>query len=329
MRVTTDDTSVDTPPPAGLGGWLWPVTWATAVLPVLSITSLVATLSSDLFVIFRYGEIPYPLSEPWGLRSIGLELLLTLALWWWAIGWFSRDPHVIRQSPILLLACAGLIVVIAWIERDHDDYPLLAAILAGLAIAIMLCNRWSQRMRNTFARGLTPMYSTALHNMVFGGPGDWSRGRWILPGALLYAAFGLWSEWGIFAEAASQAIPPPPPEPMPREPANAAAALAALGHPGRYIEASRVAMMLSLVSALLLVGAFTALVRGARWTPWISIGALAFAMAAPLWMTVRDWCCPFLDGPDFSRMWRMWCVALILLIIATAFRRWPAMAMRT
>ena len=327
MTLPNDAPDQGAPSPAGLGGWLWPVTWATAVLPVASIASLIAILSGDLLVIFRYGEIPYPLSEPWALRSSGLEVLLTLATWWWAKGWFARDPRVITKSPILLLAFACLLMVIVWVEHDHADYALPAGVLTGLAIAIMLCNRWSQRVRNTFTRPLMPAHATFPQGRVFGGPGDWSRGRWILPGALLYTAFGLFSEWGVFAEAAFQTIPPPRPESM--EPGNAAAVLAALGHPGRYIEASRVGLMLSLCAALLLAGAITGLARGARWTPWISIGTLALAMAAPLWMTVRDWCCPFLDGPDFGRMWRGWCVVLILLIIATAFRRWPAKVMRT
>lgn len=319
----SDETPVDRPQPAGLGGWLWPISWASAVLPVASLASLVATLSGDLFVIFRYGEIPYPLSEPWALRSIGLALLLVLISWWWAIGWFARDPHVIRKSPLLLFGCASLLIAIGWIERDLADYALASGILTGLAATIMISSRWSKRVRNTFTSDFMLKHATTFEGTIMGGPVDWSRGRWILPGALLYAGVALCFEWRVFAEAASQAIPPPLPEPVRREPGNTAEALATLGHPGRYIEASRVALMLSLGAALLIAGAFTAFARGARWTSWILISALAFAMAAPLRMSARDWCCPFLDGPDFELMWRMWCVVLILVIATTGFHGLP------
>ncbi len=317
----TDAASANAGQPAGLGGWLWPVTWATAVLPVISLASLVAILSDDIFFILRYGEIPYPLSEPWALRSIGLEFLLVLISWWWAIGWFARDPHVIGKSPVLLFSCAGLLIVIGWIERDLADYALASGTLTVFATVILISSRWLKRVRNTFHLGLMPRHATAFQGMVFGGPGDWSRGQWVLPGALLYAGFALFFECGIFAEAAFQAKPPPLPEPVLKDPRNTLAALAALGHPGRYIEESRIALMLSLVAASLVIGAFTGLARGARWTPWVSISALAFAMSAPLWMRVRDWCCPFLDGPDFDLKWRMWCVVLILVIATNCFHR--------
>ena len=83
------------------------------------------------------------------------------------------------------------------------------------------------------------------------------------------------------------------------------------------------ALALSSVAAVLFAGALVGLVRGARWTPWITIAAILLAMAAPLYMSIRDWRCPFLDGPGFERMWREWCVILLTTTLGGTFRRWP------
>lgn len=88
------------------------------------------------------------------------------------------------------------------------------------------------------------------------------------------------------------------------------------------IEAYREALMISLAAGLLLVSAVAGFARGARWTAWITIAALALAMTAPMGIAFGKWCSPYVDGPDFREMWHEWGIVLILVIIGTGFRRW-------
>lgn len=313
--------------PIGLGGWLWPVTWSAAVLPVLFAAVILAALAGDLAVILRYGEVPYPFGEPWVQREIGVRLLLTAAAWWWAIRWFAHDPRMLRQAPVVLLACAGVVEVVAWLDRHHSDHHVLASVLLGLAIAGFIGARWSTRVRNTFVTHPLPPPASGWRGTLFSGPHDWSHRRWLLPGALAYALLKLWYELPTFAEAAFETIPPLPAYVAQSE-SGSAAALIAMGHPGRYIEASRVALALSSGAVLMLACALIGLIRGARWTPWITLTAILLAMSAPLYMSVRDWCCPFLDGPQFERMWHEWCLVALIVTFGGAFRRWPGTHLR-
>lgn len=100
--------------------------------------------------------------------------------------------------------------------------------------------------------------------------------------ALAYAALELWFELPTFAEAAFETIPPPPPAFNMQSGNGNAAARVAMRHPGRYIEASRMALALSSGAVLLPAGAVIGLARGARWTPWIRLIAILLAMSAPL-----------------------------------------------
>jgi hypothetical protein len=321
----TDTTSDIDPHPAGLGGWLWPVTWATAVLPVLLASELLSALLRALPVVVRHGELPYPLSETWGRNDLLALLLMTILAWWWATGWFARDARMLRRAPCLLLACACSIFLFAWIQDDPAEKAVLAAILVCAAIVVPLCARWSKRMRNTFVIGPLPVKTIAWKRLLLGGPNDWSRGGWLLPGALLSAALLLSLQVPFFTEAALQTIPPlpPPPKPVPHDSGNAAAALALMGHfqhPGRYIEASRIASALSLFASLLVICAVIGLARGARSTVRFSLVALALGMAAPLWMDTGDRCCPFHYEPPQATMWQPW-FGLLIFATVNAFKR--------
>lgn len=312
MTRTASDT---TPHPAGLGGWLWPVTWATAVLPVLLASELLSALLRAAPVVVRYGELPYPLSEAWGRHDL-VVLLMTALAWWWATGWFARDARMLRRAPWLLLTCACGIFLLAWIEDDPARNAMLVASLACVAIVVTPCARWSKRVCNTFVTGPLPAETIAWKRLLLVGPNDWSRGDWLLPGALLSAALLLSVQAPFFTEAALQTVPPlpPPPKPVPHDSGNAAAALALMGdlqHPGRYIEASRIASPLSLFASLLLICAVIGLARGAGNTVRFTLVALALGMAAPLWMDTGDRCCPFHYEPPLATMWHPWCGFLI------------------
>ena len=206
---------------------------------------------------------------------------------------------------------------------------MFAGILLSLAIAGFIFARWSKRIRNTFVPGTLPAHADAFDTAVLGGPRDWSRGYWLLPGALAYAAFGLFSEWLVFADVASQTIPPPHPADPANDGCGFGMAVVGSGYSMRQIEAYREALTLSHAAGLMLLGAVVGFVRGARWTTLAAIAAMALAMAAPLRITLGEWCSPFVDGPDFREMWREWCVALILVTLAACFRYWPASKKRT
>lgn len=321
--MTTDAFRTARTGPAGLGGWLWPVTWLAATLPLFMTAAIIAALIDPLFVLLRYGTILYPFGEAWLQWEIGVGVLLTATAWWWAIRWFDRDPRMLRRAPIALLACTAAVAAIGWVDRDHSVYPVIATVLLGLTAASFLGVRCSKRIRNTFVSHPLPVPDPGWHGALFGGPSDWSHRRWLLPGMLAYAAVRLFFELGTFAGAAFETIPPAPVTGSAQIAEGTAAALIAMTHPGRYIEASRVALALSSISAMLLTGALIGLMRGARWTPWLTLGALLCAMAAPLWMSVRDWCCPFVDGPEFERMWHEWCVVILIAALGGALRRWP------
>ncbi len=315
--------------PTGLGGWLWPITWLAATLPVLLTAVIVATVAGDLIAILRYGTFPYHFGEPWAQLELGVYLLLTSAAWWWAIRWFARDPRMPRQGPIALLAGAALVETIAWIDRGHTEYHALASLLLALAVAGFIGARFSARVSNTFVAQPLPPSARGWRGTIFDGPLDWSHRRWLLPGTLACAALRLWYEIPIYAEAAFETIPPPHPAGDTHNGGGNAAALIAMAHPGRYIEASRVALVLLSAAVLMIAGALVGLVRGARWTPWITLAATLLAMSAPLYMSIRDWCCPFLDGPPFEHMWRPWCAIALMLTLGGALKRWPDNALQT
>jgi hypothetical protein len=190
----SDATPAHAVQPAGLGGWLWPVTWATAVLPVFLTASVMASVPSFIGYLEQAKAGPYLEDTAWAWRAIGLNLLQTLVAWWWAIRWFARDPRLPRQGPVVLLASGILITAIAWIDEHNDFHSKLAAALMGFAIASVICVHFSKRIRNTFVTSAIPSHANEFDTAVFNGPIDWSRGYWLLPGALAYAVFGLFSE---------------------------------------------------------------------------------------------------------------------------------------
>ena len=314
------------PRPAGLGGWLWPVTWATAALPVLLTASVAASLPAFIEYLRQSGNSLYPEDIAWAYRAYGLNVLLTLVSWWWATRWFARDPRLPRQGPLVLFALGLLCMVLAAFARHDPGDTILAASVLGVAIAAFFCVRWSKRIRNTLVTGALPAHTDEFDAVVFGGPRDWSRGYWLLPGALLHAIFGLVTEWTVFAEVASQALPPPYPEGPPHDGCTRSLGFSTMGttYSANQIETYREALTISHAAGLLLLGALIGFVRGARWTVWAAIAALALAMAAPLRITLGEWCTHILNHTDFPGMWREWAVVLILVIVGTGFRRWSS-----
>ena len=325
----SDETPVDRPQPAGLGGWLWPVTWVSAVLPVLLTASVAASLPHFIEYLRQSEASTYPMDHAWVYRAYGFNVLQVLASWWWALRWFARDPHLPQRGPLVLLMLGVLCAILVATDRHPADYRVLAASLLGFAITAFICVRVSKRIRNTFVAGALPVGANEFDTAVFNGPLDWSRGYWLLPGALAYAVFGLFPEWLVLADVAWQALPPPHPADPANDGCGHGMAVVGNGYSLRQIEAYRVALTISLAAGLLLASAVAGFARGARWTPWAAIAALALAMIAPMGITFGKWCSPYVDGPDFREMWQEWGVVLMLLIIATGYRRWSTSTKRT
>lgn len=325
----SDDARASAQQPAGLGGWLWPVTWATAVLPVFLTASVAASLPQFIEYLRQSQASTYPMDHIWVYRSYGFNAVLVLVSWWWATRWFARDPHLPRRGPLVLLMLGTLCATLVAIDRHPADYRMLAASILGFAITAFICVRFSKRIRNTFVTGGIPSRANEFDTAVFNGPIDWSRGYWLLPGALAYAVFGLFSEWLVFADVASQTIPPPHPADPANDGCGYGMAVVGSGYSLRQIEAYQEALTISHAAGLLILAAVIGFVRGARWTAWVTIPAFALAMAAPLRITQRDWCSPMLDHTDFRSMWHEWGIVLILVILATACRRWSISKTRT
>lgn len=320
-------------PPAGLGGWLWPVTWASAVLPVFLTASVAASVPSFIGYLEQAQAGPYLEETAWAYRAMGLNVLLTLGAWWWALRWFARDPRLPRQGPIVLIMLGLLCAARAVIDRDPYGDPTLAASLLAFAIAALLCARWSNRIRNTFVESTIPSQADEFDTAVFNGPIDWSRGRWLLPGALLYTIVSLPSEWMVFSQIASETMPAPYPVGPPHDGClpDLGFGLKTMGHTysAGQIEAHREALRISHAAVLLIFASLVGLARGARWTPWLAIVALAFAMAAPLRIDLGKWCIYYLDHTDFRGMWHERGIVLILVIVTTAYWRWSIWKTRT
>ena len=145
----SDETPVDRPQPAGLGGWLWPVTWATAVLPVFLTASVAASVPSFIEYLRQNEASTYPMDHVWVYRAYGFNVLLVLVSWWWATRWFARDSNLPRRGPLVLLMLGILCATLVAIDRHPADYRILAASILGFAITAFICVRLSKRIRNT------------------------------------------------------------------------------------------------------------------------------------------------------------------------------------
>ena len=81
--------------PVGLGGWLWPVTWVSAMMPVLFVTpfahSVVGTVARYPDMLSEYSaEYRWHVYSEIVFTSVGLCITV-----WWAMHWFARSPRLI------------------------------------------------------------------------------------------------------------------------------------------------------------------------------------------------------------------------------------------
>lgn len=295
--------------PTGLGGWLWPVTWLSAMWPVAWLALAVDALR------WMWGWMPslWALGEPWHFVA-RMTLLFPGAAFavWWAARWFARDPRLPRRAPWLLWPWALIITPLAWPQPRASEYAIVALAWSAVVLA-WWASRHSMRVRNTFVAGPIPPRGHGVSGVLRGGPVGWDGLRWLIPGVLGYAAARLAFELPVSIEAAMEAIPVVPP---------AGGAGPLVHDPTRYILASRVVLGLQVAALLTLLAAFVALARGWRSLPLLTIATLLLALGAPLRMVIRDWCCPFVDGPAFESHVVSWLVALALAVIgALAWRR--------
>lgn len=299
--------------PTGLGGWLWPATWLSAVMPVL-FSTLVVHMAVEHIARFRGLAWPYSAAfRAYELPAIVFSGVGLCFSTWWAMQWFARAPRLVTWGPPALTAWVALMTALAWPERDEP--PVTMALVAAWCAATLAwwAARRSARVRTTFTALPCPVAASGVRGVVLGGPADWSAMRWLLPGVLVYTAVNLWLDLQVSVDAAMEPLPEGP------APTNA---FESLSEPARYILASRFALGVQVSAVLALAGAFIALARGSRSFPPWTVVAVLLALGAPLRMSLRDWCCPFLDGPEFERAVHAWLTVLALTMIgAIAWRR--------
>ena len=200
----------------------------------------------------------------------------------------------------------ALTTVLLWPERDESE--VIMALAAGWSMATIAwwAVRRSVRVRDAFMTPPGLVNISGVRGVLLGGPSNWDTLRWLLPGVLGYTAVNVWLDLQISVDAAMQPLPEGPP------PTNV---FAAIGDPTRYILASRVAAALQAAAVLSLLGAWVALARGSRWFPLWALVTVLLGLGAAVRMAIRDWCCPFLDGPEFERASRAWFAVLVLALI--------------
>lgn len=292
--------------PVGLGGWLWPVTWLSAVLPVLFVTlathMVVLAVAGHPAMLWAYSaEYRWYVYGQIVFASVGLCFTA-----WWAMQWFARSPRLVTWGPPALTAWLVLTTVLLWPERDEPEVTMVVAAGWSMVTLAWWAARRSVRVHNAFTTPPRPVTVTGVRGVLLGGPANWDALRWLLPGVLGYTAVNLWLDLQISLDAAMQPLPEGPP------PTNV---FAVIGDPTRYILASREAAALQAAAVLSLLGALVALARGSRWLPLWTVVAVLLALGAAVRMAIRDWCCPFLDGPEFERASHAWMAVLALTII--------------
>lgn len=299
--------------PTGLGGWLWPVTWLSAVMPVL-FSTLVVHMAVEHMPRVRDMAWPYSAAfHAYELPAIVFSGVGLCFSTWWAMQWFARAPRLVTWGPPALTAWVALVTALLWPERDEP--PVIVTLVAAWCAATLAwwAARRSARVRDAFTALPRPVAASGVRGVLLGGPEHWGALRWLLPGVVVYTAVNLWLDLQVSVDAALEPLPEGPP------PTNA---FAAIGDPSRYILASRQAVGLQVSAVLALLGALVALARGSRSFPLWAVVAVLLALGAPLRMSLRDWCCPFLDGPEFERAARAWLTVLALAVIgALAWRR--------
>ena len=300
----------------GLGGWLWPATWLSALMPVLLLPLIVDMAWRFLTGLDDWPWAERPVEIQWEYaKGMVFGAISGTVAFWWASQWFARSPRVRTWGPVVLAVTA---LVLGALLFPHRDDPLVVALLVtgGCTVALAWWAAYrSLRVRNTFVAGALPVHSAGGANVLRDGPGDWSARRWLLPGVMAYAALRLLLETTVSVDAVREALP-------------TAAELAAMGNgpmahdPTRYILASRTALALQLAAIITLAAAGVALARASKWGPVLTIPAVLLALGAAVRMAIRDWCCPFVDGPRFEEHVVAWLVVLALALIgAIAWRR--------
>ena len=302
--------------PVGLGGWLWPVTWLSALMPALLLPLIVDMVWRFLTGLDDWPWAERPVEMQWEYaKGMVFGAISGTVAFWWASQWFARSPRVRTWGPVVLAVAA---LVLGALLLPHRDDPLVVALLVtgGCTVALAWWAAYrSLRVRHTFVDGAVPVRGAGFANVLRHGPGDWSALRWLVPGVLAYAALRLVLEasWSLDAVlhpyiASDELV--------------AIGSGASLHDPTRYILASRTALVLQLAAMLALVAAGVALARGSKWMPVLTVSALLLALGAAVRMAVRDWCCPFVDGPPFESHVMMWLSALVVAGIgAIAWRR--------
>ena len=183
--------------PVGLGGWLWPVTWLSAVMPVAWWTyciSLVARVSPN------DPEWLWLMLAPWRVAAaVGVHLLGAALATWWSVRWFARGPRnwsnggwwqagVLGVAAVLL--ARELIVVAGFASTPVPPPPA-----AGPGNAVALAQILHPGDEILAAREALWPIAAAAATWMLASWGRLRRARWTgaaLIAAIIFAGIAAW-----------------------------------------------------------------------------------------------------------------------------------------
>ena len=306
----------------GLGGPLWILAWALAMLPPVYTAEFIAS-------VWRYPPILDPGDHFYLLHNVTSvwRLLLVIVLWRAAVLFFRRS-HGFPACWWLLVAILwlGLVVTQAlraelrgdtsWRWSMLFDMTMKDSLFLLTPVALALYLSLSPHARRAFRGiGAAVWGPPALPSVLRHGPDDWSRGVWLIPGLLMYAA--LLHAAGAVDLGAEALMPMPVPE------RHVTAEIVLSGTPSReHLQATRLQWGLHLLALSLLPFVGYAFVRRRPRTVWLVVALLAVTIAAPLVWIVIDPPPIYLDGPDHEgQLLRAIALALIVLPALWSARR--------
>lgn len=301
MTTTTHAPSTAKAPPAlstGLGGPLWILAWALAMLPLVATAGSIAS-------VWRYPPILDPGDDLYRLHNVTLvwHLSLMIALWRAALLFFRRAAGFPAAWWLLVAVLwLGLIVTQALYAGLRPDTPwhwstlldmrMKDALLFLAPVALALYLSLSPHARRAF-RGIDAACwgPSELPGVLRRGPDDWSRGVWLIPGLLIYAA--LVHATGT-VDLATEAL-----QPMPAPERHVTGEIVLSGTPSRdHVQATRLQWGLHLLALSLLPFVCHAFMCRRPRTVWLVVALLSITIVAPLPWIVIDPPPIYADGPD-------------------------------
>jgi hypothetical protein len=197
----SDETPVDRPQPAGLGGWLWLfgvplMLWGTVMLSLLplAVWHLMPAQRASSKVSFM--EAGWSMAE---YRQLLAEEFLLGAIWFFgtfvAEAFFRRSPYF-RWTATLWLISGGILAFLSGLREPltslaaPDPHTLQRLAFITLPFLLPIPYLWlSGRVRNTFSKQRLMLHRPSFLNNFLDGPRDWGGGVWCVAGTIVVLAY--------------------------------------------------------------------------------------------------------------------------------------------